>query len=316
MPYLASPTWRFPLGAVEAPVTRGTCGQRVAGRVATPHVEGRPQTRRRPLWRLCQLLGLQGVVQHCSRRLRPWRKKRFLPWKRRIRRELRRAWQDWGPGQLSRRLEGLIVAAQATVTDASLIFLLVAKGCPSSDRVARGKTPKGCWRTAFTWRNRRDSLVRSIIGCLWQDGSTAYSDRACAVLFSEDWSCWLLHADALVASVAALEETSLLTKVWRSAERAMATGSEVVEGVQPLLAPRRDGHLEAAAFRFLRTLGSPKDSVLVILDDAHRNPMPVLPKNESRAPRRAVCVLGCPAGLTSQQEAALASAARSAGWQV
>jgi|Cyp1metagenome_2_1107374.scaffolds.fasta_scaffold32366_5 hypothetical protein len=31
MPYLASPTWRFPLGAVEAPVTRGTCGQRVAG---------------------------------------------------------------------------------------------------------------------------------------------------------------------------------------------------------------------------------------------------------------------------------------------
>ena len=32
--------------------------------------------------------------------------------------------------------------------------------------------------------------------------------------------------------------------------------------------------------------------------------------------RRAVCVLGCPAGLTSQQEAALASAARSAGWQV
>jgi len=25
--------------------------------------------------------------------LRPWRKKRFLPWKRRIRRELRRAWQ-------------------------------------------------------------------------------------------------------------------------------------------------------------------------------------------------------------------------------
>lgn len=202
------------------------------------------------------------------------------------------------------------------MTDASLIFLLVAKGCPSSDRVARGKTPKGCWRAAFTWRNRRDSLVRSIIGCLWQDGSTAYSDRACAVLFSEDWSCWLLHADALVASVAALEETSLLTKVWRSAERAMATGSEVVEGVQPLLAPRRDGHLEAAAFRFLRTLGSPKDSVLVILDDAHRNPMPVLPKNEGRAPRRAVCVLGCPAGLTSQQEAALASAARSAGWQV
>eukprot|EP00435_Cladocopium_sp_Y103_P058036 s887_g20.t1 len=67
---------------------------------------------------------------------------------------------------------------------------------------------------------------------------------------------------------------------------------------------------------FLRTLGSPKDSVLVILDDAHRNEMPVLPKNEGRAPRRAVCVLGCPAGLTSQQEAVLASAARSAGWQV
>jgi len=27
-------------------------------------------------------------------------------------------------------------------------------------------------------------------------------------------------------------------------------GVQVVEGVQPLLAPRRDGHLEAAAFRF------------------------------------------------------------------
>eukprot|EP00435_Cladocopium_sp_Y103_P057143 s887_g19.t1 len=248
MPCLASPTWRFPLGAVEAVIARGTCGQRGAGRVATTHVEGRPQSRRRPLWRLCQLLGLQGLVQRCSRRLRPWRKKHFTPWKRRKARELRRAWQAWGPGQLSRRLEGRLTSPQASVTDASLIFLLVAKGCPSSDCVARSK---GSWRTGLTWRNRRDSLVRSIVGCLWQ-GSTAYSDRACALLFSEDWSCWLLHADALVASVgAAPDEMWLLTKVWRSAEKAMAAGSEVaVEGVQPLLAPRTDEHLEAAAFRF------------------------------------------------------------------
>ena len=32
-------------------------------------------------------------------------------------------------------------------------------GCPSSDRVARGKTPKGCWRTAFTWRNLGVSMA-------------------------------------------------------------------------------------------------------------------------------------------------------------
>ncbi|CAJ1422314.1 unnamed protein product [Effrenium voratum] len=124
---------------------------RVASPICRAHVDGRRNAevtfRRRPLWRLAQLLGLQPLVKHLARQVRPWRR-RTAPWRRTTRRKLRRAWQEWGPGRASRRLEGTFLPAQASPTDASLIFALVAKGSPSDDRMALGP-----WTSRISWRH-------------------------------------------------------------------------------------------------------------------------------------------------------------------
>ncbi|CAJ1422315.1 unnamed protein product [Effrenium voratum] len=57
-----------------------------------------------------------------------------------------------------------------------------------------------------------------------------------------------------------------------------------------------------------------EDSSLVILDERHP-PLPLVEKT-SNARGRALCLLGCPAGLTDLQELAFARAARAARWQV
>eukprot|EP00913_Durusdinium_trenchii_P003526 g3262.t1 len=58
---------------------------------------------------------------------------------------------------------------------------------------------------------------------------------------------------------------------------------------------------------------------MVLLDDRHSRNLPLMPDRasaEGGGLRRAVCVLGCPAGLTAKEETALARAATCAGWQV
>ncbi|CAK9032861.1 unnamed protein product [Durusdinium trenchii] len=301
----------FAPSGVRRPVAQTVAGQVVACRV---HVEGRPQTRRRPLWRLAQLLGLREVVVQLGRHLRPQRK-RLVRWRKRsawrVRNTWLSAWQTYGPGRCSRRLQQLLFCPQESRSDATLLFLLVAKGCPND------QTEMGGWSSKLSFQNRRDSLARCITGALWRDERcTPYSDRACAVMFSGDCSCWLLHADELVASVGAEpDETWLLTQVWR----AVKAKSVVQLGVEEVVKPRSDGHLEAATFRFLRSLGPGDGSAMVLLDDRHSRNLPLMPDRasaEGGGLRRAVCVLGCPAGLTAKEETALARAATCAGWQV
>ncbi|CAJ1357523.1 unnamed protein product [Effrenium voratum] len=71
----------------------------VTSPICRAHVDGRRNAevtfRRRPLWRLAQLLGLQPLVKHLARQVRPWRR-RTAPWRRTTRRKLRRAWQESG----------------------------------------------------------------------------------------------------------------------------------------------------------------------------------------------------------------------------
>eukprot|EP00913_Durusdinium_trenchii_P003525 g3261.t1 len=197
----------FAPSGVRRPVAQTVAGQVVACRV---HVEGRPQTRRRPLWRLAQLLGLREVVVQLGRHLRPQRK-RLVRWRKRsawrVRNTWLSAWQAWGSIPLQQQPE--------------------RRGCPND------QTEMGGWSSKLSFQNRRDSLARCITGALWRDERcTPYSDRRVD--------------DELVASVGAEpDETWLLTQVWR----AVKAKSVVQLGVEEVVKPRSDGHLEAATFR-------------------------------------------------------------------
>ncbi|CAE7568705.1 ARF1 [Symbiodinium natans] len=263
---------------------------------------GRPR-RRRLVWDAAEALGLSGLLRQIGRRVRPWRK-RSAKWKRRATSSMVSFWQEWGASRWIREAFGLLlripllrqVLFRDSQCDASLLFLFVAKGRPNRDRLN------------MPHRNRRDTVARCLSGALWRAPGVAYQDRAAALLF-EDGRTWLLDTDATVSSVGRLpNESALLSYVWRSGK----TGSG---GVREVVPPRSDRYLEAAAYRLFRSLGSPAGSALILLDDTH----PSLPLVGFESPpriRRALCLLGCPAGLSPFQERAFARAARCAGWQV
>ncbi|CAE7852190.1 unnamed protein product [Symbiodinium sp. KB8] len=282
---------------VELPHARG-----LSGRSAQSRQRNSRFRRRRPLWDAAEALGLSGLLRQTGRLIRPWRK-RGAKWKQRVAPVVARNWQEWGAPRWAREALGLllrrrwfsqVLSTKSRAEALSLLFLFVAKGSPNRDQI---KAPH---------RKRRDSVARCLSGAIWRSPGTPYQDRAAALLF-EDGRSWLLDSDVIVSSVGSLpSESSLLTHVWTA-------GKSNSGGVREVVSPRSDG-LEAAAYRLFRSLGSPAGSALILLDDQHP-PLPLVEHGQSRI-RRALFLLGCPAGLNPSQEHAFARAARCAGWQV
>ncbi|CAE7535090.1 ARF1 [Symbiodinium sp. CCMP2456] len=274
----------------------------LSARSARPRQRNSRFRRRRPLWDAAEALGLSGLLRRTGRLIRPWRKC-GAKWKQRVAPVLARNWQEWGAPRWAREALGLllrrpffsqVLSTKSRAEALSLLFLFVAKGSPNRDQI---NAPH---------RKRRDSVARCLSGAIWRSPGTPYQDRAAALLF-EDGRSWLLDSDVIVSSVGRLpSESSLLTHVWKA-------GKSNSGGVREVVSPRSDG-LEAAAYRLFRSLGSPAGSALILLDDQHP-PLPLVEHGQSRI-RRALFLIGCPAGLSPSQEHAFARAARCAGWQV
>eukprot|EP00439_Symbiodinium_sp_Y106_P075362 s2417_g14.t3 len=273
-----------------------------SSRFAKPRQRNSRSRRRRPLWDAAEALGLSGLLRRTGRLVRPWRK-RGAKWKQHVAPVVARNWQEWGAPRWTREALGLllrrpwfpqVLSTKSRAEALSLLFLFVAKGSPNRDQI---NAPH---------RKRRDSVARCLSGAIWRAPGTPYQDRAAALLF-EDGRSWLLDSDVIVSSVGTLpSESSLLRHVWKA-------GKSNSGGVREMVPPRSDA-LEASAYRLLRSLGSPAGSALILLDDQHP-PLPLVEHAPSRI-RRALFLLGCPAGLSPSQEHAFARAAHCAGWQV
>lgn len=196
-----------------------------------------------------------------------------------------------------------------------MFFCLLAVG--SSSRHSWPKTRKAA---ASSFGNRRDCLARSLLAALQPTAANSAPRTAAAILFEagkrfKDLSWWVLGPEFLKD----LEETEfgILRRLRQVADQ------EVLPGVEFHCQAEGPKGLRNGIYSFLRKLGHPEDSAVVLLDEAYpsvpiggRFVSKLLPDARTLPARRVVFFLGCPRAVTSVQETAIAWAAEKANWQL